>query len=187
MDMKNDHDFHVALSVMSWYDKPTIPLLPLALTASIGLLSMTYSAGLMRGATRLMDDKTEKNFSKHYSWVNEYNREAVWDWLDDYYEAHGADDYEKLADGAYRIIFWLLEEINRNKEAHFQGKPVYFVRVPHTQDNYYYKYDSGLQATDMGVDTVLKRNLQDNSYMLFTESEIKYFGLENCEKIQFHC
>lgn len=26
MEMKDDHDFHVAMSVMSWYDTPTIPL-----------------------------------------------------------------------------------------------------------------------------------------------------------------
>lgn len=26
MDMKDDHDFHVAMSVMSWYDMPTFPL-----------------------------------------------------------------------------------------------------------------------------------------------------------------
>lgn len=134
-----------------------------------------------------MEDKTEKNFNKHYSWVNEYNREVVLDWLDDYYDARCADDYEELADDANKIFFWLLEEINRSKEAHFQGKPVYFVRVPHTQNNFYYKYDSGLQATDVGIDTAEKRNLQDNSYMLFTESEIKYYGLEDCEKIQFHC
>lgn len=134
-----------------------------------------------------MDEKTEKNFIRHYAWVAEYNREAVMEWLDGYYNAHCDDDYTKLADDANRIIFWLLEEITRSKEAHFLDKPVYFIRVPHTQDNFYYKYDSGLQATDVGIQDVLERNLQDNSYMLFTESEIKYFGLEDCEKIQFHC
>ena len=28
-----------------------------------------------------MDDKTEKNFTKHYAWVDEYNREAVLGWM----------------------------------------------------------------------------------------------------------
>lgn len=134
-----------------------------------------------------MDNKTEKNFTKHYAWVEEYNREAVMDWLDDYYDACSDEDYEKLANDANKIIFWLLEETNRSKEAHFLGKPVYFVRVPHTQNNFYYKFDSSLQATDVGIKDVLKRKLQDNSYMLFTESKIKYFGLEDCEKIQFYC
>jgi len=52
-----------------------------------------------------MDDKTAKNFTRHYAWVNEYNREAVLDWLDDYYDTRCDADYVKLADDANKIIF----------------------------------------------------------------------------------
>lgn len=135
-----------------------------------------------------------KRFEQRYGWVEEYNRDAAWSWLDDYWDFNTEDkvveDPEatvKFIDDARELIFWLLDEINRNKSVRFKSVPVYAVHVPHTKDEYYYKYHDSLSTTDE-IGYYLKRDweLKSSTEILFTEDEIKYWGLEDCDKTLIH-
>lgn len=131
-----------------------------------------------------------KRFDQRYGWVEEYNRKPAQDWLDSYWgfntEDKVAEDPEatvKFIDETRELIFRLLDEINRNRAERFKGRPVYTVHVPHTKDEYYYKYYESLRTTD-NIDYYLKCDweLKSSTEILFTEDEIKYWGLEGCDK-----
>ena len=140
-----------------------------------------------------------KRFDQRYGWVDEYNREVVktaQNWLGEYLGFHTEDKVVEVPeatvefiDKARDLIFQLLYEINRNKAERFKSMPVYAVHVPHTKDEYYYKYDGSLSTTD-SIDYYLKRDrdweLKNSTEVLFTEDEIKYWGLEGCEKTLVH-
>lgn len=131
-----------------------------------------------------------KRFDQRYGWVNEYNRKPAQNWLGEYLDFYTEDkvveDPEatvEFIDKARDLIFQLLDEINRNRAERFKGRPVYTVHVPHTKDEYYYKRYESLRTTD-NIDYYLKHNweLKSSTEILFTEDEIKYWGLEDCDK-----
>lgn len=141
-----------------------------------------------------MDDKTYKNWSERYKWVPEYDRDAAYDWYDSYMEqCYGSNDHNensliKLADDANHVIRYLLNDINRENSKRFdQDKPTYLVHIPHTTNCYYEKdTDNGtLCATDWTYDRIKSFPINSMTNILFTKDEIKYFGLENCNKTQY--
>lgn len=131
--------------------------------------------------------------NKRYRYVTGYNRDNAIDWLNSYYE-YGHDNIGLVEDAA-DVIRALLDEANRNSQERFsREQPVYIVFVPHTQDCYYLRYEYGLmiskdkQITGLAYsdfidvnDIDCKENLVD---CLFTMAEIKYWGLEDCNRVQ---
>ena len=131
--------------------------------------------------------------NKRYRYVTEYNRDNAIDWLNSYYE-HDEDDRD-LAKDAADVIQALLDEANRNSQERFsREQPVYIVFVPHTPDCYYLRYEQGLMISkDKQIaglaysdfidvrDIDREENLVD---CLFTMAEIKYWGLEDCNRVQ---
>ena len=131
--------------------------------------------------------------NKRYRYVTEYNRDNAIDWLNSYYE-HDEDDRD-LAKDAADVIRALLDEANRNSQERFsREQPVYIVFVPHTPDCYYLRYEYGLMISkDKQIaglaysdfidvrDIDREENLVD---CLFTMAEIKYWGLEDCNRVQ---
>lgn len=141
-----------------------------------------------------MDDKTYKSWSERHKWVPEYDRDAAYDWYDSYMEqCYGSNNHDensliKLADDASNVIQYLLNDINRENSKRFdRGKPTYLVHVPHTQDCYYEKdIDKGtLYTTDWSYNRIKFFPVNSMTNILFTQAEIKYFGLENCNKTQY--
>lgn len=135
--------------------------------------------------------------NERYRYVTEYNRDNAIDWLNSYYE-HDEDDSDLVEDAA-DVIQALLEEANRNSQKRFSHEqPVYIVFVPHTPDCYYLRYEyslmisknkeiAGLAYSDFINVSDLKRqsNLISNLVdCLFTMAEIKYWGLEDCNRVQ---
>lgn len=131
--------------------------------------------------------------NKRYRYVTEYNRDNAIDWLNSYYE-HDEDDRD-LAKDAADVIRALLDEANRNSQERFcYEQPAYIVFVPHTTDCYYLRYEYGLmiskdkQIAGLAYSDLIdvsdidrKENLVD---CLFTMAEIKYWGLEDCNRVQ---
>ena len=131
--------------------------------------------------------------NKRYLYVTEYNRDNAIDWLNSYY-GHDEDDRD-LAKDAADVIQALLDEANRNSQERFsREQPVYIVFVPHTPDCYYLRYEYGLMISkDKQIaglaysdfidvrDIDREENLVD---CLFTMAEIKYWGLEDCNRVQ---
>lgn len=131
--------------------------------------------------------------NKRYRYVTEYNRDNAIDWLNSYY-GHDEDDRD-LAKDAADVIQALLDEANRNSQERFsREQPVYIVFVPHTPDCYYLRYEYGLMISkDKQIaglaysdfidvrDIDREENLVD---CLFTMAEIKYWGLEDCNRVQ---
>ena len=140
-----------------------------------------------------MSPKWFEKQNKRYRYVTEYNRENAIDWLNSYYE-HDEDDSDLVEDAA-DVIQALLAETNRNSQARFSHEqPVYIVFVPHTPDCYYLRYAYGLmmskdeQMAGLKYGDVInvnnidhRQNLDD---CLFTMAEIKYWGLEDCNRVQ---
>lgn len=131
--------------------------------------------------------------NKRYRYVTEYNRDNAINWLNSYYE-YDRDDRWLVGDAA-NVIEALLDEANRNSQERFSHEqPVYIVFVPHTPDCYYLRYEYGMMiAKDKQIaelaysdcidvnDIDRKANLAD---CLFTMAEIKYWGLEDCNRVQ---
>ncbi len=131
--------------------------------------------------------------NKRYCYVTDYNRENAIDWLNSYYE--NDHDNKRLVRDAADVIEALLVEANRNSQERFsREQPVYIVFVPHTPDCYYLRYEYGLMISKdkqfMGLsysdfidvkDIDHRENLVD---CLFTMAEIKYWGLEDCNRVQ---
>lgn len=131
--------------------------------------------------------------NKKYHYVTEYNRDNAIDWFNSYYE-YGRDD-RRLVEDAASVIQALLDEANRNSQERFsREQPVYIVFVPHTPDCYYLRYEYGLMISEDKQIAGLKysdfidvndidhsENLVD---CLFTMAEIKYWGLEDCNRVQ---
>jgi hypothetical protein len=131
--------------------------------------------------------------NKRYRYVTEYNRDNAIDWLNSYYEY--ARDDRGLVEDAADVIQALLDEANRNSQERFsREQPAYIVFVPHTPDCYYLRYEYGLMISKdkqlaglaysdfIDVNDIDHReNLVD---CLFTMAEIKYWGLENCNRVQ---
>lgn len=131
--------------------------------------------------------------SKRYRYVTEYNRENAINWLNSYYE-YGHDD-GGLVEDAVDVIEALLVEANRNSQERFsREQPVYIVFVPHTPDCYYLRYEYGLMISKdkqfMGLaysDFIDVSNIDHRENLvdcLFTMAEIKYWGLEDCNRVQ---
>lgn len=131
--------------------------------------------------------------NERYRYVTEYNREEALDWLNSYYEDD--DDDKGLVRDAANVIEALLEEANRNSQERFsREQPVYIVFAPHTPDCYYLRYKYGLMISEdkefaglkfsdfINVNDIDRReNLDD---CLFTMAEIKYWGLQDCNRVQ---
>lgn len=131
--------------------------------------------------------------NERYRYVTDYNRENAIDWLNSYYE--NDHDNKRLVRDAADVIEALLVEANRNSQERFsREQPVYIVFVPHTPDCYYLRYEYGLMISKdkqlVGLaysdfidvnDIDRKANLVD---CLFTMAEIKYWGLEGCNRVQ---
>lgn len=131
--------------------------------------------------------------NKRYRYVTEYNRDNAIDWLNSYYEYD--HDNIGLVEDAADVIRALLDETNRNSQERFsREQPVYIVFVPHTTDCYYLRYEYGLviskdkQLAGLAYSNLIdvsdidrKENLVD---CLFTMAEIKYWGLEDCNRVQ---
>ncbi|WP_270367718.1 hypothetical protein [Limosilactobacillus fermentum] len=131
--------------------------------------------------------------NERYRYVTEYNRDDAIDWLNSYYE-HDEDNRDLVIDAA-NVIRELLEEANRNSQERFsREQPVYMVFVPHTPDCYYLRFEYGLMISkDKEIaglaysnfinvsDIKRESNLVD---CLFTMAEIKYWGLEDCNRVQ---
>lgn len=140
-----------------------------------------------------MSPKWFEKQNKRYRYVTEYNRNDAIDWLNSYYE-HYENDRDLVEDAA-SVIEALLDEANRNSQERFESEqPVYIVFVPHTPDCYYLRYEYGLMISKdkqlaglaysdfIDVKNIYHReNLVD---CLFTMAEIKYWGLENCNRVQ---
>lgn len=131
--------------------------------------------------------------NKRYRYVTEYNRDNAIDWLDGYYE-YGHDD-RRLVEDAADVIQALLDEANRSSQERFsREQPVYIVFVPHTPDCYYLRYEYGLMISKdkqlAGLaysDFIDVKNIDHRENLvdcLFTMAEIKYWGLENCNRVQ---
>ena len=131
--------------------------------------------------------------NERYRYVTEYNRDNAIDWLNDYYE-YDHDDRELVEDAA-DVIQALLDEANRNSQERFsREQPVYIVFVPHTPDCYYLRYEYGLMISkDKQIaglaysDFIDVKNIKCESNLvdcLFTMAEIKYWGLEDCNRVQ---
>lgn len=131
--------------------------------------------------------------NERYRYVTEYNRDNAIDWLDSYYE-HYEDDRD-LVEDADSVIEALLDEANRNSQERFsREQPVYIVFVPHTPDCYYLRYEYGLMITkDKEIaglaysDFINVNNIKRETDLvdcLFTMAEIKYWGLEDCNRVQ---
>lgn len=131
--------------------------------------------------------------NERYRYVTDYNRENAIDWLNSYYE--NDHNNKRLVRDAADVIKALLVEANRNSQERFsREQPVYIVFVPHTPDCYYLRYEYGLMISKdrqlVGLaysdfidvnDIDRKANLVD---CLFTMAEIKYWGLEDCNRVQ---
>ncbi len=131
--------------------------------------------------------------NERYRYVTDYNRDNAIDWLNSYYE--NDHDNKRLVRDAADVIEALLVEANRNSQERFsREQPVYIVFVPHTPDCYYLRYEYGLMISKdkqlVGLaysdfidvnDIDRKANLVD---CLFTMAEIKYWGLEGCNRVQ---
>lgn len=131
--------------------------------------------------------------NKKYRYVTEYNRDNAIDWLNSYYE--NDHDNKRLVRDAADVIEALLVEANRNSQERFsREQPVYIVFVPHTPDCYYLRYEYGLMISKdkqfMGLsysDFIDVRNIDHRENLvdcLFTMAEIKYWGLEDCNRVQ---
>lgn len=142
---------------------------------------------------RTMSPKWIEEQNKKYRYVTEYNRENAIDWLDNYYEYDGDD--RELVRAAADVIRALLDEANRNSQERFNHEqPVYIVFVPHTPDCYYLRYEYGLmiskdkQLTGLACSDFIDVNDIDREAnlvdCLFTMAEIKYWGLEDCNRVQ---
>ena len=140
-----------------------------------------------------MSPKWFEKQNKRYRYVTEYNRENAIDWLNSYYE-HDEDDSDLVEDAA-DVIQALLAETNRNSQARFSHEqPVYIVFVPHTPDCYYLRYEYGLMMSkDKQIagleysDAINVNNIDHRQNLddcLFTMAEIKYWGLEDCNRVQ---
>lgn len=131
--------------------------------------------------------------NERYRYVTDYNRDNAIDWLNSYYE--NDHDNKRLVRDAADVIEALLVEANRNSQERFsREQPVYIVFVPHTPDCYYLRYEYGLMISEdkqiaglkysdfIDVNDIDHReNLVD---CLFTMAEIKYWGLEDCNRVQ---
>lgn len=131
--------------------------------------------------------------NERYRYVTDYNRENAIDWLNSYYE--NDHNNKRLVRDAADVIKALLVEANRNSQERFsREQPVYIVFVPHTPDCYYLRYEHGLMISEDKQIAGLKysdfidvndidhsENLVD---CLFTMAEIKYWGLEDCNRVQ---
>lgn len=134
-----------------------------------------------------------KKQDERYRYVTEDNRDNAIDWLNSYYEHD--KDYRDLVGEAASVIEFLLDEANRNSQKRFsREQPVYIVFVPHTPDCYYLRYEYGLmiskdkQLAGLAYSDLIdvadidrQENLVD---CLFTMAEIKYWGLEDCNRVQ---
>ncbi len=131
--------------------------------------------------------------NKRYRYVTDYNRENAIDWLNSYYE--NDHDNKRLVRDAADVIEALLVEANRNSQERFsREQPVYIVFVPHTPDCYYLRYEYGLMISKdkqfMGLsysDFIDVSNIDHRENLvdcLFTMAEIKYWGLEDCNRVQ---
>lgn len=131
--------------------------------------------------------------NERYRYVTEYNRDNAIDWLNSYYE-HDEEDRDLVVDAA-NVIRELLEEANRNSQERFsREQPVYMVFVPHTPDCYYLRFEYGLMISkDKEIaglaysDFINVSNIKRESNLvdcLFTMAEIKYWGLEDCNRVQ---
>lgn len=131
--------------------------------------------------------------NKRYRYVTDYNRENAIDWLNSYYE--NDHDNKRLVRDAADVIEALLVEANRNSQERFsREQPVYIVFVPHTPDCYYLRYEYGLmiskdkQIAGLKYSDFIDVNDIDHSEnlvdCLFTMAEIKYWGLEDCNRVQ---
>ncbi|QAR22387.1 hypothetical protein [Limosilactobacillus fermentum] len=131
--------------------------------------------------------------NERYRYVTEYNRDNAIDWLNSYYE-HDEEDRDLVVDAA-NVIRELLEEANRNSQERFsREQPVYMVFVPHTPDCYYLRFEYGLMISkDKEIaglaysDFINVANIKRESNLvdcLFTMAEIKYWGLEDCNRVQ---
>ena len=131
--------------------------------------------------------------NKRYRYVTEYNRDNAIDWINRYYE-NDEDDID-LVKYAADVIQALLDEANRNSQERFsREQPVYIVFVPHTPDCYYLRYEYGLMISkDKEIaglsysDVINVNNIkreEDLVDCLFTMAEIKYWGLEDCNRVQ---
>lgn len=131
--------------------------------------------------------------NKRYRYVTEYNRNNAVDWLSSYYK-YGHDD-RRLVEDAADVIQALLDEANRNSQERFsREQPVDIVFVPHTPDCYYLRYEYGLMISEDKQFAGLKYsdfiNVNDIGHnenlvdCLFTMAEIKYWGLEDCNRVQ---
>lgn len=131
--------------------------------------------------------------NERYRYVTEYNRDNAIDWINSYYE----DDHNDrgLVEDAASVIEALLDEANRNSQERFSHEqPVYIVFVPHTPDCYYLRYEYGLmiskdkQLAGLAYSDFINVNDIDHEanlvYCLFTMAEIKYWGLEDCNRVQ---
>ena len=131
--------------------------------------------------------------NERYRYVMEYNRDNAINWLNSYYE-HDEDNRD-LVEDASDVIKALLEEANRNCQERFsREQPVYMVFVPHTPDCYYLRYEYGLMISkDKEIaglaysDFINVTNIKRESNLvdcLFTMVEIKYWGLEDRNRVQ---
>lgn len=131
--------------------------------------------------------------NEKYRYVTEYNRDNAINWFNSYYE-HDEDDKDLMKDAA-SVIEALLVEANRNSQERFsREQPVYIVFVPHTPDCYYLRYEYGLMISGDKQFTGLKysdfidvNNIDHRENLvdcLFTMAEIKYWGLEDCNRVQ---
>ena len=142
-----------------------------------------------------MSPKWFDKMEKRYKYVPEYRRNDAIDWLDDYYEHDSInhEETEKLLTRASDIVEALLVEANTNNQERFKkDEPRYIVFVPHTLDCYYYRYEHGLsmaQSRDLTYGDAITNfadiePYEDLEECLFTQAEIDYWGLQDCNKTQ---
>lgn len=132
------------------------------------------------------------DFNIRYPWVSEYNRIEAYEWYEDYLETlfsgngYTLKELEDLLADAETIIQHLLSECNVSKKDLYTSNDLYVVKVPHTNGKWlYYHDDEGLDICEYSIDKIRSESyLPLRSYMMFTQEQINYYALSECEKEQ---
>ena len=120
---------------------------------------------LPRKAAEWIDRVKDGGYDITYIFLEYAMPNEVSDWLED-----SDDDAEHREERGLMLI-----------NAYLYGYTVedekkYYVKVPHTEDVWYYKWCDGTLKTIFLTDKEL--------YGKFTESEIEHYGLQDCEKVE---
>lgn len=138
------------------------------------------------------DDKTgiaSKRIDLALGWAKKYGGHVV-TLIEEPEKAVLTKEQAKIVEGAHEAM-WPACEIFRKSDdeellmnAYVNGYTVakekkYIVKVPHTDDSYFYKIDD--EYCNAG-DSYHLEGMTDKKW--FTDAEIEHYGLQNCERVE---